>query len=36
MENGRRIKVKETVFETVGVDTTEDIERVEQCLSTSL
>lgn len=36
LENGMRIKVKETFFETYGVDTPEDIERVEKCLSTSL
>ncbi len=36
LENGMKIKVKETFFETYGVDTPEDIERVEKCLSTSL
>jgi 3-deoxy-manno-octulosonate cytidylyltransferase (CMP-KDO synthetase) len=36
LENGMKIKVKETFFETHGVDTPEDIERVEKCLSTSL
>lgn len=36
LENGMKIKVKETSFETCGVDTPEDIERVEKCLNTSL
>ncbi len=36
LENGMRIKVRETFFETHGVDTPEDIERVEKWLSTSL
>jgi len=36
LENGLRIKVKETLFNTIGVDTPADIERVEKCLSTSL
>lgn len=36
LENGIKIKVKETLFETCGVDTPEDIERVEKCLNTSL
>lgn len=36
IENGVRIKTKETFFETYGVDTPEDLERVERCLSTSL
>jgi len=36
LENGMKIKVKETLFETCGVDTPEDIERVEKCLNTSL
>ncbi|MBI5188281.1 MAG: 3-deoxy-manno-octulosonate cytidylyltransferase [Nitrospirae bacterium] len=36
LENGFRIKVKETFHETIGVDTPEDLERVERCLSTSL
>jgi 3-deoxy-manno-octulosonate cytidylyltransferase (CMP-KDO synthetase) len=36
IENGMRIKTKETFFETYGVDTPEDLERVERCLSTSL
>ncbi|MCC6347736.1 MAG: 3-deoxy-manno-octulosonate cytidylyltransferase [Nitrospirales bacterium] len=36
LENGLPIKVAETSFETIGVDTPEDLERVEKCLSTSL
>jgi len=36
LENGIRIKIRETSFETYGVDTPEDIERVEKCLNTSL
>lgn len=36
LESGLRIKVGETEFETVGVDTKNDIERVEKCLSISL
>jgi 3-deoxy-manno-octulosonate cytidylyltransferase (CMP-KDO synthetase) len=36
LENGMKIKIKETSFETYGVDTPEDLERVEKCLSTSL
>lgn len=36
LENGIRIKVKETSFETYGVDTPEDLERVEKWLSISL
>ncbi len=36
LENGIKIKIKETFFETYGVDTPEDMERVEKCLSTSL
>lgn len=36
LENGFRIKVKETVFETIGVDTPMDLERVKRCLSISL
>ena len=35
LENGFRIKVQETVYETIGVDTPEDLERVEQCLNSS-
>ena len=33
LENGFRIKVRETRHETIGVDTPEDLERVEQCLN---
>lgn len=36
LEKGMKIKIKETLFETYGVDTPEDIERVEKCLNTSL
>jgi len=36
LENGLKIKVRETFFETYGVDTPEDLERVEKWLSTSL
>lgn len=36
LENGMKIKIGETPFETYGVDTPEDIERAEQCLNTSL
>jgi len=36
LENGLKIKVKETPFDTIGVDTPADIERVEKCLSTFL
>ncbi len=36
LENGFSIKVAETSFETIGVDTPEDLERVKKCLSTSL
>jgi 3-deoxy-manno-octulosonate cytidylyltransferase (CMP-KDO synthetase) len=36
LENGLKIKVKETLFDTIGVDTPADIERVEKCLNTSL
>ncbi len=35
LEHGIRIKLKETFFETYGVDTPEDLERVEKCLSIS-
>lgn len=35
LENGLRIKVKETSFETIGVDTPEELERVEEWLSLS-
>ncbi|MBN2654621.1 MAG: 3-deoxy-manno-octulosonate cytidylyltransferase [Nitrospirae bacterium] len=33
LENGFKIKIKETEFETIGVDTPEDLERAERCLS---
>lgn len=36
LENGCRIKVIETNYETIGVDTREDLERVRKCLSISL
>jgi 3-deoxy-manno-octulosonate cytidylyltransferase (CMP-KDO synthetase) len=36
LENGFKIKVRETLVETVGVDTPADMERVEKCLSLSL
>lgn len=36
LENGFKIKVKETIFETIGVDTPEDMERVEEWLNTYL
>jgi 3-deoxy-manno-octulosonate cytidylyltransferase (CMP-KDO synthetase) len=36
MENGFTIKVRETQFETHGVDIPEDIERIEKCLNLSL
>jgi 3-deoxy-manno-octulosonate cytidylyltransferase (CMP-KDO synthetase) len=36
LENGFPIKVKETVYETFGVDTPEDLERIEKCLNSSL
>jgi 3-deoxy-manno-octulosonate cytidylyltransferase (CMP-KDO synthetase) len=35
IENGFRIKVRQTSFETIGVDTPQDLERVEQCLNSS-
>lgn len=35
LENGFRIKVKETQFETIGIDNPQDIERVEKWLSLS-
>lgn len=35
LESGFRIKVGETSCETIGVDTPEDLERVEQCLNSS-
>ncbi|MBI5102695.1 MAG: 3-deoxy-manno-octulosonate cytidylyltransferase [Nitrospirae bacterium] len=34
--NGYKIKVQETSFETLGVDTPEDLERIEKCLNASL
>jgi 3-deoxy-manno-octulosonate cytidylyltransferase (CMP-KDO synthetase) len=36
LENDFRIKVRETFFETVGVDTPEDLERIEKCLNSYL
>lgn len=36
LENGFRIKLKETSAETFGVDTPEDLERIEKCLNSSL
>jgi 3-deoxy-manno-octulosonate cytidylyltransferase (CMP-KDO synthetase) len=36
LELGLKIKVKETFFETIGVDTPDDLEKVERCLSLSL
>lgn len=36
IEKGIKIKVKETLFETIGVDTPVDIERIERCQSLSL
>jgi len=36
LEKGIKIKTKETFFEIFGVDTPEDLEKVEKCLSTSL
>jgi 3-deoxy-manno-octulosonate cytidylyltransferase (CMP-KDO synthetase) len=36
LENGLKIKVQETFLETFGVDTPEDLERVEKCLNTYL
>ena len=35
LENGIKIKLKETLFETFGVDTPADLERVEKCLNIS-
>jgi len=35
LENGFRIKVRKTSCETIGVDTPEDLERVERCLNSS-
>jgi 3-deoxy-manno-octulosonate cytidylyltransferase (CMP-KDO synthetase) len=36
LESGMKIKVKETDVETYGVDTPQDLERIEKCLNTSL
>jgi 3-deoxy-manno-octulosonate cytidylyltransferase (CMP-KDO synthetase) len=36
LEHGYKVKVRETFFETVGVDTPEDLERIEKCLNSSL
>lgn len=36
LEHGFTIKVKETINETFGVDTPEDLERIEKCLNSSL
>lgn len=36
LENGFKIKVKETLFETIGVDTPQDLEKAEKWLSLSL
>jgi 3-deoxy-manno-octulosonate cytidylyltransferase (CMP-KDO synthetase) len=36
LEAGLTIKVKETIYETFGVDTPEDLERIEKCLNSSL
>jgi 3-deoxy-manno-octulosonate cytidylyltransferase (CMP-KDO synthetase) len=36
LENGMRIKVRETFFETIGVDTPEDLERIEKCRNSYL
>jgi 3-deoxy-manno-octulosonate cytidylyltransferase (CMP-KDO synthetase) len=36
IEEGFIIKVKETINETLGVDTPEDLERIEKCLNSSL
>jgi 3-deoxy-manno-octulosonate cytidylyltransferase (CMP-KDO synthetase) len=36
IENGITIKVRETTYDTIGVDTPEDLKRVEKCLNTSL
>jgi len=36
IEEGFSIKIKETVYETFGVDTPEDLERIEKCLNSSL
>ncbi len=36
LEAGLTIKVKETIYETFGVDTPEDLERIEKCLNSFL
>jgi len=36
LEHGFTIKVKETIHDTLGVDTPEDLERIEKCLNSSL
>lgn len=36
LETGLKIKVQETQYETIGVDTASDLERVEKCLNLSL
>ena len=36
LEAGITIKVKETIYETFGVDTPEDLERIEKCLNSFL
>ncbi|MCX8031106.1 MAG: 3-deoxy-manno-octulosonate cytidylyltransferase [Thermodesulfovibrionales bacterium] len=36
IENGYKIKIKITPYDTLGVDTPEDLEKVERCLSISL
>jgi 3-deoxy-manno-octulosonate cytidylyltransferase (CMP-KDO synthetase) len=36
LATGFKIKLKETFFETCGIDTPQDLERAEKCLSTSL
>ena len=35
LENGITIKVGETIYETIGVDTPMDLKKVEKCLSIS-
>lgn len=36
LEAGMKIKVRETPYETIGVDTPEDLEKVEECLNSYL
>ncbi len=36
LEHGFAIKIKETAHDTLGVDTPEDLERIEKCLNSSL